>query len=983
LAALVSPLSGQTVVYSNQNAFENVGIGIEPPTVFWDDLQLTRGGTLSEISVVVWRNDPNQRSASGYIDLRIFDEANNVPHGTPIGLIPFDDTFAAFSGNPDYTVIALDGLESLNLALPATGRIGAGLYLDEVGWFHPGAGTPTFGSSPSGNWLGNHPLERQDGTGDFGWRLIVVETAPLVKWNTSTGTWDDPNDWDTGFTPMLSQDVLVRSTGGVATVTGPASDVTVKSIQVGELAFSNTTLRLQPGVTLTATESFLLSFNGFLDVNGGRLVTGEFGGQPNLAFTSGTIEVHGGAFSPTPFDFTLSGTGNPTVILDDAVFDVGFGTTREDLIVANSIGHRGSFTARDGTTVAAANVLVGVLRNTQGELLLSGPDTTLQVATKLTLGQNAGTSNDPARGTLRIENEAVATVAEIDIGQSGHGVATIDGGTLNVVQNPSNSRSGELRIGGLAPSSLTIQNGGIVNARFVDIASTTASTASVVVEGAGSQLNATQGIAVGDSNEGKLRVLDGARVTTGSLATGLGTSLGVGEKNEIQIDGSDTRVTATGALRADVGGEITITGGAQVTANTAAASGGTLRVSGAGTLLDTSTTTNTVASFGAPRGTARIEDGAVVRARGLEIGSLGTTASGVVITGAGTRFESNGLFFVVGNVRASSLDIEAGAVVERTGDVFVAASNTAPSDLTILGEGSRLDVAGDFYLSGGRLNDQVFSFTAVGMLNIQDGAAVDVAGTIEPFPSGQINLQGGSLAADEITLESGGQFNFSGGRLAVDDFVGNLVNDGGTLAPGGSPGITDVSGLFNQSAGALEIEIFAGGAAPAPGVDFDQLVAESVQLGGALQIIPDEAYQPVVGDSFQIINAATSLAGQFASVLGADLGGGLAFDVIVDALAHSVTLEVVQTATLEGDFNNDGRVDAADYVSWRKNDGAPPGYNEWRTNFGSTLGSGASATVAAAIPEPASVVIALLGATILFKVARGRVAGVEPKASPQ
>ena len=130
------------------------------------------------------------------------------------------------------------------------------------------------------------------------------------------------------------------------------------------------------------------------------------------------------------------------------------------------------------------------------------------------------------------------------------------------------------------------------------------------------------------------------------------------------------------------------------------------------------------------------------------------------------------------------------------------------------------------------------------MLNVQDDATVDVAGTIEPFPSGQINLQGGSLVADEITLQSGGQFNFTGGRLAVDNFLGNLVNDGGTLAPGGSPGITNVSGLFDQNSGALEIEIFSGGATPTPGVAFDQVMAGSVQLGGTLEIIPGDGYQP-------------------------------------------------------------------------------------------------------------------------------------------
>ena len=153
-------------------------------------------------------------------------------------MIPFDGTFSPFPGNPIYTVIALDGLESLDLALPGTGRIGVGIQLDEVGWFYPGSGYAHDWIQPGDNWLGNPPLERQDATGDFAWRVVVAETAPLVKWNTGAGIWDQPNNWDTGFTPMPSQDVLVRSTGGVATVTGPASDVTVKSVQVGELAFS-------------------------------------------------------------------------------------------------------------------------------------------------------------------------------------------------------------------------------------------------------------------------------------------------------------------------------------------------------------------------------------------------------------------------------------------------------------------------------------------------------------------------------------------------------------------------------------------------------------------------------------------------------------------------------------------------------------------------------------------------------------------------
>jgi hypothetical protein len=53
---------------------------------------------------------------------------------------------------------------------------------------------------------------------------------------------------------------------------------------------------------------------------------------------------------------------------------------------------------------------------------------------------------------------------------------------------------------------------------------------------------------------------------------------------------------------------------------------------------------------------------------------------------------------------------------------------------------------------------------------------------------------------------------------------------------------------------------------------------------------------------------------------------------------------------LPGDYNNDGAVNAADYVVWRKNIGTQDGYNLWRTNFGRTSGSGSLA--GGAIPEP-------------------------------
>jgi hypothetical protein len=66
---------------------------------------------------------------------------------------------------------------------------------------------------------------------------------------------------------------------------------------------------------------------------------------------------------------------------------------------------------------------------------------------------------------------------------------------------------------------------------------------------------------------------------------------------------------------------------------------------------------------------------------------------------------------------------------------------------------------------------------------------------------------------------------------------------------------------------------------------------------------------------------------------------------------------------LDGDYNEDGRVDAADYVVWRKSDGSAAGYTEWRTNFGRSGASGAALDGGSPVPEPASWVVLVFGFT--------------------
>ncbi len=79
-------------------------------------------------------------------------------------------------------------------------------------------------------------------------------------------------------------------------------------------------------------------------------------------------------------------------------------------------------------------------------------------------------------------------------------------------------------------------------------------------------------------------------------------------------------------------------------------------------------------------------------------------------------------------------------------------------------------------------------------------------------------------------------------------------------------------------------------------------------------------------------------------------------------------------AGVMGDYNNNGAVDAADYVLWRnngplQNEGVTPGtvtpedYNFWRSRFGLMSGVGAGP---AAVPEPAAISITILFAAALL-----------------
>jgi len=146
--------------------------------------------------------------------------------------------------------------------------------------------------------------------------------------------------------------------------------------------------------------------------------------------------------------------------------------------------------------------------------------------------------------------------------------------------------------------------------------------------------------------------------------------------------------------------------------------------------------------------------------------------------------------------------------------------------------------------------------------------------------TGNYTLSDGTLYATNIVVNVGGSFSFEGGTLVVDIFTGDLVNSGGTLAPGNSPGGTVITGDYTQLVdGIFEVEI--GGLFQ--GAEYDWLdVGGSAILGGTLDVslfdFGSGLFEPSLGDYFDILTAET-IEGEFDLLTLALLGDGLKWNV--------------------------------------------------------------------------------------------------------
>lgn len=268
--------------------------------------------------------------------------------------------------------------------------------------------------------------------------------------------------------------------------------------------------------------------------------------------------------------------------------------------------------------------------------------------------------------------------------------------------------------------------------------------------------------------------------------------------------------------------------------------------------------------------------------------------------------------------------------------------------------------AGGTYVDAGRLhvnNDAVLGAAAVRIY--ADGV---VRYNLSETVGRSIILDSGAIEAPAgISLANGG-----GGLQGTGTAVGNVANSG-NVVPEGANGVLHIQGNYTQNASGRLI-IFAdlflqSGTNPKLEVTGDVALAGTLQmnLGGMGQFRGHR--------SIDVLDWTGNLSGTFSTLQLPLMGGAFTWDTSQLYVTGVLTLT---GPPREGDYNNDGTVNAADYTVWRNNLGdateqdinnAGDGLNgvdaadftRWKQHYGdSSSGSGSGADANAAVPEPAT-----------------------------
>lgn len=661
------------------------------------------------------------------------------------------------------------------------------------------------------------------------------------------------------------------------------------------------------GTPLADASGRLIIENGGV-VNGDRsaFAQGTFGDPSGTLISRGFLEVRGPGsqfnVSEIIFGNNLSGVDGG---ISQAIIDNQGAVTASGAIVASlGINTDTTLDVTSGGSLSALALYSSRGAGSTSSLTFDGPTTTGTFGDELIIGQGGAGSLDILNGatvTIGGGTETGFTGSSLTLGvQGGNATGLIDASTLIIRPNVDVPEV-RLHVGRQGTGDLTIQNGAQVRVEDltgglgllgdsieVGVSNPGApADGQLTITGVGTVVSVESidlagliiGVAQGASPSsavGVVDILDGATVSI--LGTGFNSGINIGRgansDGTLNVSGAGTQLDVQGpqgiiAVASNFGGEVgdgdalmTVTDDAVVNLSGLSpgqgffsvgngSGNGVLEVNSGGTINIDGRLRISVANAGgnSQTGTVDIGSNGTINVQFVEVGSGG------LLTGDGDLF-------------ADQLFIDAGGSVDLTridsiAEIYVTGGDYSASDdpFAIGSGGDQLIeiIAGGLVSAPGEVNIGGFG-TAVSVL-IEDPGSLFDAGDDVLLNDSLILQNGGALSTPgNILINNGGILSGDGGSLTG---LLTTVGNGGTVAPGNTPGTLNITGDFLLAGGTLEFEI-----AGANSGEFDRInVDGNVDLqSGTVSVALLNGYDPG-GRSFDIISSTGSI----------DIGGGVSF----------------------------------------------------------------------------------------------------------
>ena len=882
---------------------------------------------------------------------------------------------------------------------------GSTLMINSISYWGNNGGTAeaTFRNQATGNFNGN-ALRIALGTTSNTTGIVRVESGADLNLGELTITHQGPVDGSGSLTVTGSGSTVNQSAGSALTLghaTNGTATLTVENGGVfnasntgainvnatGNLNVDSGTFQARgPGAsddggTINTSGTVTVTGNGLVNLNGKQpadYLTAVPAGQGGaLNATGGTIDLSGTArilgsggragdefVGPAGGSLTITG-GAAVSAVDSSLleFNGGTGGSQVGFGVARPGGAGGTVTVTSGSlnlTGTAKLTLDGGLGGqptavasgggqggTGGTLSINGGSVMMDASALISLGGGNGSrrslsssfpGGDAGAGgqvllstgsmtinggllTLDAGTPATATGGFPSGAPGAHGTIDVTGGTFEMnggeVFTGTFQRSGvgifNHNDGKLAVAGGTYDNG---TNNLTLQGNTHADMPTLILDQGATAPTLSHTITVGDTTKGRIELLGGAAIS--NINTHFGHQ--AGSTGQGLIDGPGTNWTSSSSFWVGYGGagELTISNQAAV----------------------------------------NLGDQLVIASRG--------DANVHITSGASMNVTTR--LFVTELATTGVLTVDGGASLTVGGVIWTGGQNaSSDSTINVSGSGTVFNANLDLNIAGGP-----FEGDGTGVLDISNGAQVNVATDLRVYSGGTVNFSGGTLTADTINHTNGGVFNFAGGTLHVDNFEGTLNQQGGTLAPGSSAGLTVITNNYGLTAGTLEIEL--GGTTA--GVDFDQVeVLENAQLYGDLDVSLINGFVPTYGDSFNFLFTWGGVIDVFNSIsLPAVPIPNAAWNLFNDGNGLFLNLD----STLVGDLNNDGFVGIDDLSivlgNWNQTvpngdplSGDPSGdgfvgIDDLNTILGNwNAGTPPPISIAGNIPEPATLMLLCVG----------------------